>query len=68
MSESVSEIIECRAAASQLKTIIISSEDNPWYNEELRILKRQRLREYERHGKSYKYLQIRLSKVGLRPS
>ena len=41
-------------------TIIISSEDKPWYNEELRILKRQRMREYERHGKSDKYLQIRL--------
>ena len=42
------------------KTIIISSEDKPWYNEQLRILKRQRMREYERHGKTDKYQQIRL--------
>ena len=40
------------------KTITISSEDKPWFNEELRSLKRARLREYNRHGKSQKYLEL----------
>ena len=40
------------------KKIMIYSEDKPWFNEELRNLKRKRLREYEKHGKSAKYLQL----------
>ena len=38
--------------------IIISPEDKPWFNEQLRNLKRSRLREYNRHGRSEKYLKI----------
>ena len=41
-----------------LKTITLSSEDKPWFNEQLRSLKRARLREYNRHGKSVKYLEL----------
>ena len=40
------------------KEILISSEDSPWFTEELRKLKRQRQREYSRHGKSLKYLEL----------
>ena len=40
------------------KEITISSEDQPYFNESLRHLKRQRLREYNRHGRSVKYLNI----------
>ena len=40
------------------KEIIISSEDTPWFTEELRKLRRQRQREYFRHGKSDKYLEL----------
>ena len=32
------------------KKIILYNEDKPWFNEELRTLKRKRLREYTRHG------------------
>ena len=42
-----------------LKSIIISNEDQVWFNEELRALKRARLREYSRHGKSLKYLDLK---------
>ena len=38
-----------------LKTITISGDDQVWFNEELRALKRTRLREYNRHGKTEKY-------------
>ena len=41
-----------------LKTITISLEDKPWFNEELRAIKRKRLREYNRHGKSEKYIKL----------
>ena len=41
-----------------LKTIIISDQDKPWFNEKLRRIKRQRLREYEKHGQSSKYWEI----------
>ena len=37
-----------------LKSIVISSEDLPFFNEYLRALKRRRLREYSNHGKSEK--------------
>ena len=40
------------------KEIIISPNDSPWFTEELRKLKRQRQREYCKHGKSLKYLQL----------
>jgi hypothetical protein len=38
-----------------LKSIIIRGDDQVWFTEELRALKRTRLREYNRHGKSQKY-------------
>ena len=41
------------------KKIILSPQDKPWFNEHLRTLKRKRMREYQRHGKSDKYLQLR---------
>ena len=41
-----------------LKTITISDQDKPWFNEQLRQIKRQRLREYEKHGLSNKYWSI----------
>jgi hypothetical protein len=40
------------------KSILISGDDQVWFNEELRALKRRRLREYSRHGKSQKYLEL----------
>ena len=40
------------------KVIIISPEDKPWFTEGLRNLKRRRLREYNKHGRSEKYLQL----------
>ena len=43
------------------KDIIVSPEDKPWFNEQLRKLKRQRLREYNRHGRSDKYLKLAAS-------
>ena len=42
-----------------LKSIIISNDDQVWFNEDLRALKRARLREYNRHGKSLKYLNLK---------
>ena len=41
------------------KTIIVSPEDQPWFNEKLRLMKRQRLREYNKHGQSSKYFELR---------
>ena len=43
-----------------LKSILISGEDQVWFTEELRALKRSRLREYTRHGKSEKYTELKL--------
>ena len=40
------------------KVIIVSPEDCPWFNEKLRQMKRQRLREYSIHGRSEKYLKL----------
>ena len=40
------------------KTIIILDGDKPWFNEKLRQIKRQRLREYEKHGHSAKYWEL----------
>ena len=41
------------------KLIIISPEDRPWFNEQLRLLKRQRMRQYQRHGKNDKYDELK---------
>ena len=41
-----------------LKSILITNDDQVWFNEELRALKRNRLREYCRHGKSKKYIDL----------
>ena len=41
------------------KKIRISKEDQPYFNEHLRSLKRKRQREYTKHGKSTKYLQLK---------
>ena len=48
-----------------LKSIIIRGDDQVWFTEELRALKRTRLREYTRHGKSQKYndLQSKFDKI-----
>ena len=40
------------------KRITINEYDQPWFNEQLRSLKRQRLREYNLHGKTNKYLEL----------
>ena len=40
------------------KEIVISPEDKPWFNEELRKLKRRRQREYNSRGRSEKYLEL----------
>ena len=40
------------------KTIIISPLDKPWFNEELRKIKRMKLREYSKNGRSEKYLKL----------
>ena len=41
------------------KTVKTSSHDSPFFNERLRLLRRQRQREYRRSGKSEKYLKIK---------
>ena len=41
-----------------IKKITISPDDRPWFNENLRKLKRLRQREYSKHGRSEKYLKI----------
>ena len=40
------------------KTITFNPNDKPWFTEKLRQLKRLRLREYSKHGKSEKYQQL----------
>ena len=42
-----------------LKDVRITSHDLPFFNERLRLLRRQGQREYRRHGKSEKYLQLK---------
>ena len=49
---------ELMVSTFPVKKIIISTDDKPWFNEELRKLKRLRLREYGRNGRSSKYLKI----------
>ena len=41
-----------------LKTITISSQDQVWFTEELRAIRRTKMREYEKHGKSQKYCDL----------
>lgn len=41
------------------KNVIISQNDQPWFTESLRTLKRKRQREYHKHGKSTKYFEIK---------
>ena len=42
-----------------LKTVNVSSHDLPYFTEQLRSLRRQRQREYRRHGRSEKYLGLK---------
>ena len=42
-----------------LKTVRVSSHDLPFFNERLRLLRRQRQREYCRSGKSEKYVKLK---------
>ena len=41
------------------KRVICYENDKPWFTEKLRLLKRQRLREYSKNGKSQKYLHLK---------
>ena len=41
-----------------LKTFKVSTHDKPWINKELKILKRRRMREYQKNGKSVKYQKL----------
>ena len=41
------------------KQITIKSDDKPYFKENLRRLKRQRQREYYKHGRSMKYLELK---------
>ena len=40
------------------KNILLNSDDKPWFNEQLRKLKRLRLREYSKRGRTKKYLNL----------
>ena len=46
---------EILAEIFPLKQITISPNDVPWFSEELRKIKRQRQRQYTKHGKDSKY-------------
>ena len=60
MVEKYQEIVEKLVTKIfPLKAITISSEDQVWFNEELRALRRTKMREYARHGKSQKYCEIK---------
>ena len=41
------------------KKVVFMENDKPWFTEELRLLKRQRMREYSSNGKSKKYIELR---------
>ena len=41
------------------KKITIYDSDKPWFNEELRTLKRKRMREYNKNGKSQRYTTLK---------
>ena len=40
------------------ETFKISTQDKPWMNQELKKLKRRRMREYQKRGKTEKYLKL----------
>ena len=40
------------------KQVIVNPEDRPWFTEQLRKLKRMRMREYNKHGRSTKYSEL----------
>ena len=42
-----------------MKTVHVSSFDQPFFTDKIRLLRRQRQREYRRAGKSKKYTQIK---------
>ena len=42
-----------------MKSIKKSDQDKPWFTEDLRALKRTRMREYSKHGKSAKYFELK---------
>ena len=42
------------------KQITINSDDKPYFTENLRLLKRQRQREYYKHGRSEKYKKMKI--------
>ena len=59
MVEKYQDIIEkLVASVFPLKSITISSEDQVWFTEDLRALRRTKMREYARHGKSKKYCEL----------
>ena len=59
MIENLEEQIESLICSTfPQKRILVSSDDQPWFTEELRALKRKRQREYQKHGKSQKYLDL----------
>ena len=56
--------LHCTSLVEQyfpLKTVKLSSYDSPFFNERLRLLRRQRQREYRRAGRSEKYCEIKKS-------
>ena len=48
-----------------LKSIKILDQDKPWFTEELSALKRTRMREYDKNGKSRKYYELK-AKFGIK--
>ena len=40
------------------KRIVFNPDDKPWFTQQLRALKRARMREYNKHGRSGKYLEL----------
>ena len=60
MVEKYQEIVEKLVTKIfPLKAITVSSEDQVWFTEDLRALRRTKMREYARHGKSQKYCEIK---------
>ena len=61
MQISVFEKITCQLFHETFpeKRVIFMENDKPWFTEELRLLKRQRMREYSANGKSQKYVELR---------
>ena len=60
MVEKYQEILQKLVAETfPSKNIKISDQDQPWFTEELRALKRRRMREYVKNGKSARYSELR---------